>query len=199
MPPLGHVFEDMQEKKTCSLLRAEPALPVHGVCTRHLLLVLQIVLATYHEGCRVCFLPALYAIHPTSAWRLLLQDSVCDLSPSCACCKASLSCSASYSFQGASLQHVCVSSSPPCSHQAFAKEIWEVVQRMHMSKADGVETVLRGHTLKEEPATGLMVRMKRLCGPWNMPMQPRLSRLPSCSRMAESKVSCASAMLLLPS
>ena len=83
--------------------------------------------------------------------------------------------------------------------QPSVEDLRDVAHHLHLSQADEVETLSRGRTLKEEPATGLMVRMKRFCGPWNMPMQPRLSRLPSCSRMAESKVSCASATLLLPS
>lgn len=78
-PSLGHVFDNMQDMGTCRLLRAEHFMPVHGVLTGHLLLVLHIILAPHHEGCGVCFLPALYAIHPTYAWRLLLQVKLCDI------------------------------------------------------------------------------------------------------------------------
>ena len=78
-PSLGHVFDNMQDMGTCRLLRAEHFMPVHGVLTGHLLLVLHIILPPHHEGCGVCFLPALYAIHPTYAWRLLLQVKLCDI------------------------------------------------------------------------------------------------------------------------
>ena len=146
-------------------------MPVYRVLAGHLLFVLHVTLTANHECCRFSFLPALYAISPPNARSLLLHSR-------------------------AHSSHYCTC---PTMHamQLSQQRVLEVAGRMRWEALPGRRSK---RTLNDDPATGLMVRMKRFGGPWNMEMHPRLSLLPSCSMTAdESKVSCISAAVLLSS